>query len=648
MCGIAGLIGRPSDATREALRRMAGALAHRGPDGEGFWEGPPDALGWAPMLAHRRLSIIDLSDAAAQPMVDPRDGGVLVFNGEIYNHQALRAELRRQGHELASSGDTAVALRTLGVQGPAAVESWRGMFAFAHWQPGSGRLTLARDPLGIKPLYVAHNPDPRGDWTIAFASELRALLGSGLLRTPQLNPRAAASVAWNGFVVSPDTAITGIELVWPGEWRVYDGHGLELKRHQYWHLPPGDSGPPIGEEEFAQVLEESVRAHLTADVPVAVFLSGGIDSSALANLAQRATGEPVDTFTLAFDEAEYSEAAYARRVSSAIGTRHHEFVLTESHFLAHLDTALDSLDQPTFDGLNSFYMAQAVRDAGFKAVLSGSGGDELFGGYTSFRDLPHFQRWAARGRWLPLPLRVGLARALAALLQPTRGAVPQQTRWAKLPEMVRGGEDLLHVYQLAYALFLPDFQRQLLGDGVGTSRDLAHGLPPAMRMRLLREMASRSPLAAISVMEQRMYLGERLLRDTDAASMAASVEVRLPLVDHRLVQAVDRLPSRLRYEPVPSKALLRRIGLRGLDPALFSRPKSGFVLPYDRWLRAGLGRRIDAVMRDPVIIRPTGLDAGAVTRLWQAFLDRAPGLYWSRVWALFVYIRWCHRQRAFI
>jgi asparagine synthase (glutamine-hydrolysing) len=453
-----------------------------------------------------------------------------------------------------------------------------------------------------------------------------------------------ASIAWNGFIVSPDTAVAGIETLWPGEMRVFDCAGAEAPPEYFWDIPQDRAARPANEAQLAAALEECVRLHLASDVPLAIFLSGGVDSSAVANLAAKAAHRPVDTFTLAFEERDYDEGAFARRVAHAIGTRHHEVVLTERDFIARLEAALNSLDQPTFDGLNSYYLSHAVRQAGFTVALMGTGGDELFGGYASFRDLPALLRWSARSSWLPLGARAALARLLASALQPSSGAVAPQTRWAKLPEMVRRNGDLLSLYQMAYALFLPDFQRQLLGGELAGA--LVEGLPQAMRERLRFETRSRSPLSAISVMEQRLFLGERLLRDTDAASMSASIEVRLPLVDHVLFENIDRLPDRERYLPLNKKALLRRIGLRGLDPQLFARPKAGFVLPFDRWIRTGLGKVMDATMRDPLAVKPSGLNADAVARLWRAFLDGAPGIYWSRVWALYVLIRWCQRSGA--
>jgi asparagine synthase (glutamine-hydrolysing) len=644
MCGIAGIVGRINDANRAALGRMSEAMLHRGPDGSGAWESPPDARGHGVLLAHRRLAILDLSPSGAQPMVDAATGQVVVFNGEIYNFQQLRDRLSASGQSFRSSGDTEVMLRALAVHGRQAVGWLRGMFAFALWDPERRSLLVARDPLGIKPLYVARSRDGRGDWSIAFASEVRALLASGLLGKPELDLQAAPSVAWSGFVVGPQTAVRGVESIAPGEMVAFDAEGRETLREDFWTVPAPGAGGAMDEGRLTEVLDECVRLHLQSDVPLGVFLSGGIDSSAVANLAQRAARGRVHTFTLAFEEKEFNEGPDARRIAEAIGTDHQEVVLTEGHFVENLERALDSLDQPTFDGVNSYYMSRAVRDAGFTVALVGTGGDELFGGYTSFRDLPVLHRWLRRGAWLPRAPLVAGSRVVARAKHGRGGRFPPQTRWAKLPEMVRTGGDLLGLYQLAYAQFLPDAQRELLGDDAVAS--LVDGLPGAMRSRLVRETRGRSPLSAISVMEQRMFLGERLLRDNDAASMAASIEQRLPLVDQVLFESVDRLPDPARYRPVGKKAALRRIGLRGLDPALFDRPKSGFVLPFDRWIRQGLSKTIGDTLCDAAAVSAVGFRPEPTRRLWNAFLDGAKGVYWSRIWAVFVLIRWCHRHKV--
>ncbi|MGH7214613.1 MAG: asparagine synthase-related protein, partial [Tepidisphaeraceae bacterium] len=365
----------------------------------------------------------------------------------------------------------------------------------------------------------------------------------------------------------------------------------------------------------------------------------------VANLAQKAQPDrPVNTFTLAFEEASFNEGEYARAIAKAIGTNHREILLTESSFVKNLDTAIETLDQPTFDGLNSYYMSKAVREAGLTVALVGTGGDELFGGYTTFRYVPTMLRWSRRSAWMPKGAKLAMARLVRAMKQRGRsGAVAPQTKWAKLPAMVDADDDRIALYQLSYALFLPDFQRELLAPDLRDAA-LPDGLPPALHERLVREVHHHSPLSAISVMEQRCFLGERLLRDTDAASMASALELRVPLVDQVLTAHVNRLSDNARYAPVGRKQALRDAGLEGLDPGLFDRPKSGFVLPFDRWIRQNLGTAMDQTMNDARAAAAVGLDGAAVAKLWRAFRDDAPGMYWSRVWAIYVLLRWCHRH----
>src|SRR5499427_6965546 len=436
MCGIAGIIGRLDDPNRAALERMSDAMVHRGPDGSGRWVSAPDARGWGALLAHRRLSILDLSPTGAQPMVDPVTGHVVVLNGEIYNFRDLRRRLMAEGQEFHSTGDTAVMLRALGLHGRGAVSWLRGMFAFACWDPKQRRLLLARDPLGIKPLYLARSSDSDADWAVVFASELRALLASGLLGTPRLDPQAVASAVWNGFVVGPGTAVKGVDLLWPGRLVEFNGAGKEVRQEDFWRIPDRAPDATMDEDSLAGILEEGLRLHLASDVPLAVFLSSGVDSSAMANLAQRAAESPIHTFTLAFEEQELNEGPIAQRIAAAIGTRHHEVTLTEGDSVANLENALDSLDQPTFDGLNAYYISRAIRSAGFTVALSGTGGDELFGGYTSYRDLPVLQRWSRCSAWVPRGLQVAAATLATWPLRRSGDAVSPQTRWAKLPEMI--------------------------------------------------------------------------------------------------------------------------------------------------------------------------------------------------------------------
>lgn len=644
MCGLAGIVGRVGESNRAALLRMTESMAHRGPDGEGLWMGPPDAQGWGVMLGHRRLSILDLSTAASQPMVDPERGDVAVLNGEIYNYLEIHRILQSQGQILWSSGDTAAMLRYMSLRGFDAVGDLRGMFALAIWDPRRRQLLLARDSLGIKPLYFVRNPDASGEWTFAFASEVRALLRSGLMNKPKLSASAVASVLWNGFTIAPETIVEGVESLLPGEMRILGQDGSEVQRRRYWTQAELKRSGLATEDDVASALENSVQRHLASDVPLGVFLSGGVDSSAIANVAKRVSPDPVHSFTLAFTEQERNEGDIARAVSRAIGTQHHELVLRQEDFLEQLDEAMGSLDQPSFDGLNSYFMSQAVAKAGFKVALVGSGGDELFGGYTSFRDLPALRAWSSRLGFLPDTWWDFAAQAFADWKAPRNARFPPQTRWAKLPAMVAARDDRVALYQLAYALYLPETHRKLLGTGVNGLPPGYFGLPSDTLAALRAETAGRTDLASIAALEQRLFLGERLLRDADSTSMAASIEMRLPLVDQQLLETVAALPDQARFFPVRSKAMLRRAGLRGLDEALFDRPKAGFELPYDHWLRGKLGTEVAAVLHDGPLMESVGLSSEGVADLWQAFQAGSPGLYWTRIWCLYALAVWARRH----
>jgi len=648
MCGIAGILGSLDNQNRAALRRMTDAMGHRGPDATGFWESSEDERGFGCMLGHRRLSILDLSHAGDQPMSFAGQLGLstIVFNGEIYNFKEFRRGLTTRGEAFRSSGDTAVMLRLLAQEGPDAVSRLRGMFAFALWNERERSLMLARDPLGIKPLYVCRNIDPTGNWSLVFSSELRSLLASGLIEPPRLDRGALASVVWNGFVVGPATAVEGVESLTPGEARVVDSGGRTTRQ---WDHGPSQvaRARQVTEHELREVVVQSVRAHLVSDVPVGIFLSSGVDSGAVANLAQRVSSGSVHTFTLCFREPEFNEGVAARDIARAIGTEHHEIYLSEGEFQASLNDAIDALDQPTFDGLNSYFISKAVREAGVKVALVGTGGDELFGGYSSFRAIPAMLAWQARTKFVSVEAKRKIAAVLTRTLARRNGAkMPPQTRWAKLPAMVRAGSDLVALYQLAYALFLPEFYEELLSDGL--AGDFPQGLNQEVSVRLEGRIAARTPLSAVSELEQRLFLGERLLRDTDAASMAVSLETRLPLVDVVVRDAVAQLSDHVRYRPLGKKTLLRAIGLDGLDPALFARPKRGFVLPFDQWIRQSLRRDMDQTLRDDRLATSVGLNGEAVRQLWDGFQNGAPGLYWSRVWALYILMRWCRRHGVFV
>lgn len=634
MCGLAGIVGALTDANRAALERMERALVHRGPDDRGTWESAADGNGWGVLMAHRRLAILDLSPAGAQPMVDPSTGDTLAFNGEIYNFGELRDTMTASG-PFTSTGDTEVMLRLLSRRGLEAAGSMRGMFAAAFYDAGRRQLALLRDPLGIKPLYVTRNRDPSGAWSVAWASEVRALVRSGLLADVRLDPAAVSSMMWNGFVVGPATAVRGISEVMPGTVTLFDRRGSLLSTDRFWQISAGQ-GTGLPDDEMASALEESVRLHLASDVPLAVFLSSGVDSASVANLARRASDTPIHTFTLAFDDPEHNEGPEARRIATALGAVHHEVVLTESEVVDRLDAALGCLDQPSFDGVNSYFMSHAVRDAGFTVALSGAGGDELFGGYQTFKTLPGYRRW---GRWVPF------AGAQAALCRVAIGMARRRDpdfdllpRWPKVPDMVARQTDLVRQYQAAYALFVSHFHEALVGRSAAALT--IDGLPTTLYAQLTEAVAGAPSLQAVSLLEQSVFLRSRLLRDADMASMSASLEQRVPLVDSTLSSLVAAMDTRQRFLPIGQKPPLRRFGLVGLDPALFDRPKRGFVLPWERWIRNAIGGQIDMTLRSRSTVEAAGLCPDAVERLWETYQRRSGRVYWSRVWAAYAHVRW--------
>ena len=630
MCGIAGIVsvlGPEADAT---VTRMQDALAHRGPDGAGRWAAEPDGAGWGVTLGHRRLAVLDPGPSANQPIVDPASGTALAMNGEIYNFTALRARLPHRRFE--STGDTEPMLATLVQAGDDGWAQLRGMFAAACWRPDRRELTLARDPHGIKPLYLARNPEPDGWWSVVFASEIRALLRSGLIDA-RLDRLGVASMLWNGFIAGPHTAVAGVRELRAGEAVVLDGRGAVRRRFDHARDVEAHREPS---HSLAQALSESVELHLASDVPLGVFLSAGVDSASIANTAVKVSDQPVHTFTMAFEEADLSEGPTARRIAAALGTEHHEVVLTERSFVDGLPGAIAALDQPAFDGVNSYYLSRAVREAGFTVALAGTGGDELFGGYRSFTDLPPLARY---GRLAARPMKL----AEPALGRRRTGLLGRQTRWAKLPSMLARADDLLRLYQLAYALFQPSFHRQLVPDQPSPD-EMVDGLPACTAERLRHQIRGRTPLDAVSHLEQSLFLGARLLRDTDVASMATSLEVRLPLVDAHLTAHVAGMSDQERFRPVGRKQALRTVGLAGLDPALFAGPKSGFVLPFDAWLRRSLGSVVGETLTDHTLVSAAGLDPRAVQRLWTTYLQAPGRIYWTRIWAVYALVSWSERN----
>jgi asparagine synthase (glutamine-hydrolysing) len=637
MCGICGAIGIETRPDSESIvGRMMAAIRHRGPDEEGVLIAPPVALGI------RRLSIIDLP-GGHQPVWNEAGTLAIVFNGEIYNFPELRRELESQGHQFRTRSDTEVIVHAYESWGAECVRRLRGMFAFAIVEMPGGpsgapqRVFLARDRLGIKPLYYAI-----ADGKFLFASEVRALLASGQLST-RISREALESYLTFGSASEPMTLVEGITSLPPGHFLFVptQGNWERVASAPYWSLSTvlGEAvEPPKTTVEAATSLrgrlEDSVRKHLLADVPLGVFLSSGLDSTALAALANREC-RGIHTFTVAFSEEDYNEAELARRTAERLGTHHQELLLTGEEMRARLDEAVSALDQPSMDGINTFFVSWAARQAGLKVALSGLGSDELFGGYTTFRSAPRVENLAAAGKWVPGPLRA----ASAAALEAAAGLRSAPDAARKLGAAWKSPEALPHPYFFTRALFTPEQVTELLHDTKSSTAE------PAWRAWLAQaaeDAARLDRFTAVSWLELRSYLVNTLLRDTDAMSMSQSLEVRVPFLDHPLVEFVLRLPEALKQSGARPKALLIE-ALRDILPKeIVTQQKRTFTFPWQNWLRGPLREHVQEGLANLSPALQPYLRAGRVHEVWKDFLDGRTS--WSRPWSLYVLNEWSRRH----
>lgn len=628
MCGISGAIGalRPSDVER--CEAMSARLQHRGPDDNGTWTWRVGE-GFGAVLCHRRLSIIDLRHIAAEPMVSKATGTTLVFNGEIYNFQAIRAELEAGGAKFVTNGDTEVILHGYDRWGVDIFARLRGMFALVLVDPRNERVVLARDGYGIKPLYWARFAEAEGRPAIAFASEGRALVEAGFAERRTSSDRVGQYL-WNGFMPGPHTIWTDVQEVPRGSYAVLDKQYSEPRFERFWNIGSSfRNGLVIDAEEADRLIAEDVRLHLIADVPLAVFLSGGVDSTAVAAAAASQAGE-VHTISVAFTEADADERRFAAAAAKAIGTSHHVVELSASSILADIEDAVGALDQPSFDGINSWFVSREAVRLGFKVALSGAGGDELAGGYSSFRRV-------LRAHPLMKMPGSGLAAGLA-------GAVLRQLRPAsKTGQLGQAFGALERMYQTQYALFSTDTLRGLLSDPASAP---TWGVDREREAMLAQEIASLPPLQAVTALESEMFLGDRLLRDMDSVSMAHSLEVRVPFVDTVLSDRLAGLSDADRYLPIGQKQLLRRQSRAVLPENFFSRPKRGFEFPMDEWIRGPLRSMVEGRLLDANQCAAMGLNAPAVAAIWQQFLSKPGAIYWTRPWAIFALLQWAARNEV--
>jgi asparagine synthase (glutamine-hydrolysing) len=626
---------------------MTAAMQHRGPDGEGFLANDPRAPGLA--LAMRRLSIIDLP-GGQQPIWNEARDVAVVFNGELYNYRELRERLRRLGHGFSTQSDTEVLVHGWEEWGEECLTELRGMFAFAiadfrkHYTSGPV-LFLARDPLGIKPLYYTQTGEG-----FAFASEVGALMASGIT-AKRISQDALTSFLLFGSVTEPVTMYESVFSLPPGH-RVllYVPDRRRLPRPHPWWDPrrspaAKDTRRPrnfaAAATALRPLLEDCVRAHLIADVPVGLFLSSGLDSSAIAALAAREHAG-IQSFTLAFPGTPFDESALTRIVAERCGTRHTEIPLAGDAIPERLDEALAALDQPTMDGINTYFVSWAARQVGLKVALSGLGGDELFAGYSTFADTPKLARLTGVAQFVPSTLRDAASGVLRSLF--ASGRTPDAAK--KALAAWRNPQRLPHPYFFSRALFPPGEIEKLIDPRIRPSALAADGytLEPTWLGWLqlaVDEARHQEPVAAVSWLEMRTYMASTLLRDTDSVSMAQSLEVRVPLLDTPLVEFVMALPDSARQKRGAQKALLVEALGDLLPTEIRSQKKRTFTLPWEQWLRGPLKSCMEESFASIAPLLAAFVKPEGVQSVWRSFLNGKTS--WSRPWALFVLNEWSRR-----
>jgi asparagine synthase (glutamine-hydrolysing) len=625
MCGIFGIVARNARIPDGVLERGTQSLAHRGPDDSGtilVRDSIPEPVEIG--LGNRRLAILDLSALAHQPMHDAETGNWIVYNGEIYNFRDVRHELEQAGAKFASNSDTEVLLKAYARWGEQCLAKFRGMFAFALWDASRHCLFIAR----------------AGSHFI-FASEVRTILGTGLV-PPRIDPAGLINYLTFGSAYDPLTLVEGVHALPPGHTLTWEG-GV-LRQSSYWDLvddpAAGESSESLTEtekgaaERLQPLLEEAVRLQLVSDVPVGVFLSGGIDSSALVSILRR-SGVTASTFSIVFREADFSEVQHSRAVAAKFHTDHHEINVSEADVLGAIPDALGAMDLPTMDGVNTYFVSRETRRAGVKVALSGLGGDEVFAGYSTFRTVPRMERFARFWNQVPGVVREPLASAFSAL-------APANDQNRKLAALARDNGRLLHPYFLSRMLFTAS-QRDLL---LRNADPLALDAASAEQCTRLQRALALDPVNRVSYLESRCYMLNTLLRDADFMSMSQGLEVRVPLIDHQLAKTVLALPGHWKVNGTPKKLLVDALA-GSLPEEIVHRPKRGFTLPFEHWLRQELRSEVEPVLDAKRISDgPLGgfLDGEQVRRIWQDFLHGT--VSWSRPWSLYVLQRWCELHVA--
>jgi len=623
MCGISGIISSRlfSDKIIPALQRMNKAIAHRGPDAEGIWND-----GYA-YLGHRRLSIIDLSDAGKQPLHSYDNRYVITYNGELYNYKELRLQLQRaiQGTQekpyfFSTQTDTEVILASYMRWGKDCLQYFNGMFAFAIYDTQEKTVFMARDRMGIKPLYYSFENN-----TLIFASEIRAVLQSGLIEK-NVNRNSLVDYLQYQTVHAPDTMIEGVNMLMPGHFIWLEKNELQIQ--SYWQIEKSINYESA-EKSYSEICADvrnlffsAVERRLVADVPFGAFLSGGIDSSAVVTVMSQVSSQQVKTFSVVFDENEFSEAKYARVIAKKFNTEHHEIKLSPTDFLKQLPEALNAMDHPSGDGPNTYIVSKATRNAGITMALSGLGSDEIFCGYDIFkRSYKLEKQW-----WLNMAPRLFRVPAGLAMKNFGKSVSSQKTGEIISKPLI----NFTSAYPLSRQVLLDDEVKKLLNRS---------DLPMNKVYRFLRMLDYNQKshrLSKYSIAEISTYMQNVLLRDTDQMSMAVALEVRVPFLDYKLVEYVLGIADKHKYPHTPKKLLTDSLQDL-LPPEIITRKKMGFVLPWEKWMKNELKDFCEGKLGT---LEELGLNDAQVKSLWQRFLKNDPRVSWGRIWPLVTLSNW--------
>ena len=619
MCGIAGFSVTDSNQNyHDVVNSMVHALKHRGPDSQNSWNDEKVYLG------HARLSIIDLSESSNQPLHSSDNRYVIVYNGELYNYQELKLELQRvsfgskdQAYFFKTNSDTEVIIAAYQRWAEECLNKFNGMYAFALYDKVEKSLFIARDRMGIKPLYYSF-----ANGKLVFASEIRSLLASGFVKR-KLNREVINEYFLYQTVHAPNTIIDGVKMLMPGTFMTLKND--ELKFYRYWNAQDyarvnNDLDYKATCNKTQDLLFQSVERRLVADVPFGAFLSGGIDSSAVVGIMSKLCARKVETFNVSFDESEFSEAVYARRIAELFNTQHHEIKLKPSDFLNELPQALKATDHPSGDGPNTYVVSKATKNAGVTMSLSGLGGDELFAGYDVFKRMVDVDR-KSYFNLFPSWMRGVPASVLKAKSKSVAGDKMHEA-------LTQDKFNIASVYPLTRKSFSKTQEKALLGKNASPLQNIIKELNKPINGKLLSH---------VSLLEMQTYMQNVLLRDTDQMSMAVALEVRVPFLDYKLVEFILSVKDEYKYPSTPKKLLID--SLKGLLPDdIINRPKMGFTLPWATWMRNDLKSFCEANILS--LSKRDFVNEKALLNLWKSFLNNDKRVTWSRIWHLVVLENW--------